>query len=189
MKHPIFALVALSILAVITTAAYSQRESQSTNNKQAQNVNVINEPTVTVGNTATAPVLIHSIDTHVGRPTGDLVTLNRLGGGTLRRVSPAGVPENVEFVVPNGQVFVVTDFSWVAGGDPAVVAGNSATFRLLNGSSIVHVAPATLGSNGQGGSSEEMTSGIAFAAGSQVRFQTTTAAAFDVSVHGYLIPE
>lgn len=191
-KHSVVALVALlcllTTIAMFTTALGSgQGESQSAPHKPAQNVNVVNEPTVNVGNSASAPIPVRTVDTHVGRPPGDLVTLNRLGGGTLRRISSDGVSEGVEFVVPAGQIFVVTDFSWTAGGDPAGVAGSSATFRLLNGSSIVHVSPATLGANGQGGSSEDMTTGIAFGAGSQVRWQTTTANAFDVTVHGYLI--
>jgi len=181
-------LVILTTIAMFTTAfGYGQGEKQSAPKNQAENVNVVNMPTVNIGNTTGAPVPVRSVDTHVGRPTTDLVTLNRLGSGTLRRISAEGVSEGVEFVVPSGQIFVVTDFSWTAGGDPATLAGSSATFRLLNGSAIVHVSPATLGSNGQGGSSEDMTTGIAFGAGSQVRWQTTTANAFDVSVHGYLI--
>ena len=192
-KNPVMALVALivvvtAIAMVASAVGYGQGESQPNPNKPAQNVNVVNTPTVTVGNTPASPVPVRTLDTHVGRPTSDLVTLTRLAGGTLRRVSADGVPETVEFVVPSGQVFVVTDFSWTAGGDPATLAGSAATFRLLNAGTIVHVSAAALGANGQGGASEEMTSGIAFAAGTQVRWATTTAGAFDVTVHGYLIP-
>src|SRR5512138_308773 len=180
----LFALVA-TIALITPRIGYGQGDKSSSD--KTQNVNVVNVPTVNVGNTALDPVLVHSVDTHLGRPTADLVTLGRLSGGTLRRISADGTPENTEFVVPVGLVLIVTDFSWTEGGDPATVAGSSATFRLLNGASIVHVTAATLGSNGQGGSSEAMTSGIAFAAGSSVRWQTTTASAFDVAVHGYLI--
>ena len=177
--------LAITMVMITSSLGYKQVSAQSTPTKPAQNVNVVNEPTVIVGNSS--PIVVHSSDTHVGRPISDLVTLNRLGGGTLQRISADGVAEGTEFTVPAGQVFVATDLSWTAGGDPASVAGNTATFRLLNGSAIVHLAASTLGSNGQGGSSEAMTTGVVYAAGSHVRWATTTAGAFDVTVHGYLI--
>jgi len=178
-------VLAITIMMITSTLGHNQVSAQSSPNKPAQSVNVINEPTVIVGNSS--PIAVHTSDTHVGRPTSDLVTLNRLGGGSLQRVSGDGVAEGTEFTVPAGQVFVATDLSWTAGGDPASVAGNTATFRLLNGPSIVHLATSTLGSNGQGGSSESMTTGVVYSAGSHVRWLTTTAGAFDVTVHGYLI--
>jgi len=192
-KHSALALGTLlflfvTIASITPRIGYGQKDTDAKADKAPQNVNVVNVPTVTIGNTEAAAVPVHAVDTHVNRPTSDLVTLTRLAAGSLQRISADGTPEGTEFVVPNGQVLVVTDFSWVAGGDPATVAGSAATFRLLNGATIVHVAVATLGGNGQGGSSEDMSTGIAFGAGTHVRWATTTVGAFDVTVHGYLIP-
>lgn len=180
-------LLMVGAIALITPhIGYGQRDAEKAE-KGPQNVNVVNQPTVTIGNTEASPVPMHSVDTHVNRPTTDLVTLVRLNAGSLQRVSDDGVTENTEFVVPAGQVLVVTDFSWTAAGDPASVAGAGSTFRLLNNSTPVHVAGITLGSNGQGSASVEMTTGVAFGAGTHVRWVTTTAGGLDVTVHGYLI--
>jgi hypothetical protein len=104
-------------------------------------------------NPAAAPALIAEAGTHTGRAASEHVTLYRLGGGTLQRVSANGVAEGIQFVVPAGKVLVVTDLGWTAAGD-ASNAGRAATFRLLNSGQIVHVSTEIVGANGVAGGSE-----------------------------------
>ena len=179
----------LALIGLVTIGIPSSMRGQgnSDNSPPVKDVNVVNTPNVVVANTATNPALVAEAGTHTGRAPAEHVTLYRLGGGTLQRVSSAGVPEGAQFVVPNGKVLVVTDFSWTAAGDPVANAGNAATFRLLNNGQIVQVSTATVGKNGIGGQSESMTSGIVFAAGTSVTWATTTIVGLDVTVHGYLV--
>ena len=189
LKKSLTALGGLIVLAVAFTTVLplvSKGQGNSGNAPPAKDVNVVNSPNVIVANTATDPALVAEAGTHTGRAATEHVTLYRLTAGTLQRVSSDGLPEGTEFVVPAGKVFVVTDFSWVASGDPVADAGKGSTFRLLNNGQIVHVSTTTLGSNGIGGESESITSGIVFAAGTTVRWATTTASGLDVTVHGYL---
>ncbi|HSE20303.1 MAG TPA: hypothetical protein VLB68_01555 [Pyrinomonadaceae bacterium] len=185
LKKSITAVGGLLVLAVALTTLLplvGRGQGNSGNAPPAKDVNVVNTPNVIVANTATNPALIAEAGTHTGRAATEHVTLYRLGGGILQRVSSDGLPEGAEFVVPSGKVLVVTDFSWVVSGAPGVAS----TFRLLNNAQIVHVSTATLGSNGIGGESESITSGIVFASGTTVRWATTTATGLDVTVHGYL---
>ena len=189
LKKSLTALCGLLVLAVALTTLLplvGRGQGNSVNAPPARDVNVVNTPNVIVANTAANPALVAEAGTHTGRAATEHVTLYRLASGTLQRVSPDGVLEGTQFVVPAGKVLVVTDFSWVASGDAAVDTGKASTFRLLNNTQIVHVSTATLGSNGIGGESESITSGIVFAAGTTVRWATTTATGLDVTVHGYL---
>ena len=189
LKKSLPALGGLLVLTVGLTALLprvGRGQGNSVNGPPARDVNVVNIPNVIVANTAANPALVAEAGTHTGRAATEHVTLYRLAGGTLQRVSTDGLAEGREFVVPAGKVLVVTDFSWVASGDPAVDAGKASTFRLLNNTQIVHVSTAILGSNGIGGESESITSGIVFASGTTVTWATTTATGLDVTVHGYL---
>ena len=179
----------LAVFGLVTMVIPSSMRGQgnSGNSPPAKDVNVVNTPSVIVANSVANPVLVAEAGTHTGRAPTEHVTLYRLGGGTLQRVSSAGVLEGSQFFVPNGKVLVVTDFSWTASGDPATNAGNAATFRLLNNGQIVQVSTATVGRNGIAGQSESMTSGTVFAAGSSVTWATTTISGLDVTVHGYLV--
>ena len=189
LKKSLPALGGLLVLAVALTTLLpriGRGQGNSVNGPPTRDVNVVNTPNVIVANTAANPALVAEAGTHTGRAATEHVTLYRLGGGTLQRVSVNGLSEGSEFVVPAGKVFVVTDFSWVVAGDPAADTGKASTFRLLNNAQIVHVSTATLGSNGIGGESGSITSGIVFASGTTVRWATTTATGLDVTVHGYL---
>lgn len=179
----------LALLGVVTLVSPSSLRGQdnSGNVPPAKDVNVVNTPNVIVTNTPDNPALVAEAGTHTGRAPSEHVTLYRLGGGTLQRVSAQGVPSGEQFVVPAGKVLVVTDLSWTAAG-AATNAGSAATFRILNGGQIVHLSTAIIGGNGVAGASESMTSGIVFAPGSSVTWATTTISGLDVSVHGYLAP-
>lgn len=77
-------------------------------------VTVANIPAVTVGNSAANPVPIGSA-THFAQPVGNLVTL--FGNGTAwARALPDGTDDSGTgvngWVVPPGQVLIVTDYSW-----------------------------------------------------------------------------
>lgn len=190
LKQALVAFVGiLAFIGLFTIAIPSSMRGQgnSGNAPPAKDVNVVNTPSVIVANTVANPALVAEAGTHTGRAPTEHVTLYRLGAGTLQRVSSAGIPEGSQFVVPNGKVLVVTDFSWIAAGDPVTNAGNAVTFRLLNNGQIVEVSTATVGRNGLAGQSEGMTSGIVFAAGTNVTWATTIISGLDVTVHGYLV--
>lgn len=190
LKQALIAFVGmLALIGLFTIVIPSSMRGQgnSDNSPPAKDVNVVNTPSVIVANTVTNPALVAEAGTHTGRAPTEHVTLYRLGSGSLQRVSSAGIPEGAQFVVPNGKVLIVTDFSWIAVGDPATNAGNAATFRLMNSGQIVHVSTATAGKNGIAGQSESITSGIVFAAGTSVTWATTVIIGLDVTVQGYLV--
>ena len=187
-KQTLVALLSmLALIGVVTLVSPSSLRGQGNSGDvpPAKDVNVVNTPNVIVANSADNPALVAEAGTHTGRAASEHVTLYRLGGGTLQRVSPVGVPSGEQFVVPAGKVLVVTDLSWTAAG-AATNAGSAATFRILNTGQIVHVSTAIIGGNGVAGASESMTSGIVFAPGSSVTWATTTISGLDVTVHGYL---
>jgi hypothetical protein len=179
----------LALIGVVTLVSPSSLRGQgaSGNVPPAKDVNVVNTPNVIVANPTDNPALVAEAGTHTGRAASEHLTLYRLDGGTLQRVSPEGVPSGEQFVVPAGKVLVVTDLSWTAAG-AATNAGSAATFRILNTGQIVHLSTAIIGGNGVAGASESMTSGIVFAPGSSVTWATTTISGLDVTVHGYLAP-
>lgn len=191
LKQALVAFVGMvTLIGLVTIVMPSSMRGQGNSDSSAptKDVNVVNTPSVIVANTAADPALVAEAGTHTGRAPSEHVTLYRLGSGTLQRVSASGVAEGSQFIVPNGKVLVVTDFSWTASGDAATNAGNAATFRLLNTGQIVHVSTATVGRNGIAGQSESITGGTIFAAGTSVTWATTTIGGLDVTVHGYLVP-
>lgn len=133
--------VALSVFAVAAALASPAHSAGPTGMPDALNVNVTNTPlpvTGTIANTTSNPVLIRDVDasakTHFGQGLQSHVMLTWVAPGNqdtvctpnkeFVRLFPDGTISNEPFVVPQGQMLVVTD------ADMTFTPGLGKTFQL-----------------------------------------------------------
>jgi len=129
------------VFALAAALASPAHSAGPTGMPNALNVNVTNTPlpvTGTIANTTDNPVLIRDVDasakTHFGQPLQNHITLAWMAPGNqnsactpnkeFRRIFPDGTIATETFVVPQGQMLVVTDL------DANVLAGSGNTFEL-----------------------------------------------------------
>lgn len=172
-------------LALTVMAAFAPRIAHAVTATMVQVVNTGNNPVPTqaMGNT---PV---SSATHVGQPSANLVTLaisQQQGSLTqfVFRILPDGSVD-AGWTVPNGQTFVITDWSWFEFGLPPSM--NCFVSLAAGGGSSVDVAYTVTDANGQSiGRVTQVTAAIGPGATVQVNACNVGQVGFSVHVHGYL---
>ena len=157
--------------------------------------------TVTVGNSAAAPVLTRNVDapaaTHLGRKASEFVSLSGLfdmsGNVFFLRSLPNG--DATSFTVPAGKVFVITDIQWqIEAGNPGTVARLSLNVENLANPALtrrVYNSVLTLNTAGINNVNESLKSGILVSSAAQIKANLTipTGALGGLFLIGYLVPE
>jgi hypothetical protein len=105
----------------------------------------------------------------MGQPPKNQVTLESMGTGhgeDFVRINPDGTPEDEDFRPPAGKVLVVTDVDWQYNSGPP---DSRQTFRIrINEDRTSFESTVMLNHQGDGGTSEAMTSGFVVASGSKL---------------------
>ena len=144
---------------------------------------------VRVVNTTTTPVPTLNVD--AVHPS-DIVTLFSTNIG-FRRVTQNGVLAGSQFIVPDGQVLIVTDVEWLSTCNGCT---NSAelTFEVVGASGAhrpVYSSHAARGTDSRAGVSESMETGFVVGEGGHITLApslSSSSTTFTIYLHGYLVP-
>ena len=157
--------------------------------------------TVTVGNSAAAPVQTRNVDaasaTHLGRKASEFVSLSGLfdmsGNVFFLRSLPNG--DATPFTVPAGKVLVITDIQWqIDSGNPGTVSRLALNVENVANPGLtrrVYNSVLTLNTAGVNNVTDSLTSGILVSSAAQLKANLTipTGALGGLFLIGYLVPE
>jgi hypothetical protein len=185
-------LALLGVTAAVTPFTGYGQDGSNLETLAAQDVRVVNPtsaPVMTrITNPTGAPVPTRNVD----GPRGNNIITLRCANATCKRVLSTGVLTNTEYVVPSGQVLVVTDMNWAGHCNSNCSTDAAQLIVGIGPTGAVHTSTLRFSGNGKGSASETMNTGFSVAAGKQLKFVidfTDVNGALDyLFLHGYLIP-
>jgi hypothetical protein len=180
----LFGLLALigAVAAITPFKGYGQQSPEAV--AATQDVRVVN--------TTANPALTRNIDAPRGN---NIVTLYSSSvaqtAATFKRVFADGSIAGSAFVVPAGQVLIVTDLSWRATCDDCLANTVELSLFIYSGNTQlnrVYYTFVELGSDDQAMANENMRTGFTVGAGRSVRASHSIGNVAFMFLHGYLVP-